>query len=377
MSRPIAVFDATPLALGERNGVARFAREVLSRVHARGSFEWVVAAPRAFAEGLPRGLALEAGEEVGASSPFLWRRTALRRILRGRGAGVLFSPVAALPFGRIPCPAVATVHDVPWARRSEVPRADVSLRKRLSLSHTVRCAARIVVPSEATRRDLVALLPRAGGRVRVVPLGVSDAFRAEPVPVEEARRARRRLGVPDGPYILGLGLLRGRKSPEFLLDVLAAALLGPDERLVLVMTGDAAIDRDALLDRATSRGLAGRLVATGHVPDEDLATLLDGAVALAVPSALEGFGLPAVEAMARGVPVLASDRGALPEVVGDAGIVLPFGETAAWAGELRDLLRDEKKRRALGEKGRARAARYDWNETADGVLAAIEEALRA
>lgn len=370
-ARPVAIFDATPLALGERTGVARFARELLERFarDRSGPLDWIVAAPRPIPGG-PEALA--AGD--GRLSPFSWRRTALRRLAEERSAAALFSPFAAIPFGRLACPAIATVHDVPWARRGEVPKEDVSFRKRLSLGYTASRAARIVVPSEATRRDLVSLFPRAAAKTRVVPLGVSAAFRAAPLPPEERRRARRRLSIPDGPFLLALGALRARKNPGFLLDVLAAGHFGAHERLSLVVTGEGSVDPDALRERATERGLAGRAVFTGHVSDPDLATLLDEALAVAVPSAIEGFSLPAAEAMARGTPVLAAERGALPEVVGDAGFVLPHGAAAPWAAAVRTLLAEPGRRDALGAKGRARAAAFDWDATAREVAALVAEA---
>lgn len=367
-ARRVAIFDATPLALGERTGVARFTRELLDRFLAdrTGPLEWIAAAPGPIPGG-PEALA--AGGT--ARSPFSWRRTALRRLVALRSAAALFSPIAAIPFGSVACPVIATVHDVPWARRGEVPREDVSLRKRLSLGYTVRRAALVVVPSEATRRDLVSILPRAEGKTRVVPLGVSAAFRASPLSPDERRRARRRLSIPEGPILLAVGCLRARKNPEFLLDVLAAGHFGAHERVSLVLTGASEVDPDALRERATALGLAGRIVFPGHVADADLATLLDEALAVAIPSAIEGFSLPAAEAMARGTPILASDRGALPEVVGDAGFVLPHGVAAPWAAALRSLLAEPARRDALGERGRARSAAFDWDATARAIAALV------
>ena len=278
-----------------------------------------------------------------------WHR--LRQPAVRTGADVVHAPSLAVPPpGRRPL--VVTVHDLAFLSHPEFfPRRGRAFHQQgLALARAE--AAAVVVPSCSTGGELAAHGFPAE-RIHVVPHGIDPPAGAAVVATPV-----------DGAYVLAVGTIEPRKG----LDVLLAAFgaLGPGVRLVVA--GPRGWGQVPGLDRPG-------VVALGRVDEATLDALYRGAVALAVPSRTEGFGLPALEAMARGCPVVASDAGALPEVVGDAGVLVPAGDPDALAGALAGLLADDGRRQAMGDAGRRRAARFTWAACVDGHVAAYRAAL--
>jgi len=213
-------------------------------------------------------------------------------------------------------------------------------------------------------------------RVIVIPHGV-DLQVFHPSPPDEIERVRRRFGIA-GPYLVSLSGIEPRKNLPNL--VRAFALLPADGRPTLVVAGGSVEwnpeGRDAL--RAALSELpwpvAERVVLTGYVGEQDKVALLSGAEALVYPSLYEGFGLPVLEAMACGTPVVTSDRSALPEVAGDAALLVDPGDPAAIASAVERMLDEEVLRRDLRTKGMSRAAGYTWEATARRTAAVLHEA---
>jgi glycosyltransferase involved in cell wall biosynthesis len=250
--------------------------------------------------------------------------------------------VHALP-PRLPCPAVLTVQDLSFERS----RSLMGWKDRLIFSHvvplSVRRAARVLAISERTKRDLVELYGVPEQKVVVTPLGVDPAF----TPGRDGR----------GTYLLFVGAIQERKDP------LAAAAAASAVGLPLVAVGP---EKDKRL--AGELRLAGADV-RGYVSKQELADLYRGAAALVLPSRYEGFGLPVVEAMASGLPVVAAPDEALREVAGDAAV---FAEAHELAGAVRQAL-DERER--LVAAGLERARRFSWDETARRTLDVYRELL--
>jgi glycosyltransferase involved in cell wall biosynthesis len=273
------------------------------------------------------------------------------------GVDVVHAPTPLAP-PRRGTPLVVTVHDaVPWTHPDTLTPRGVSWH-RTAIGHAVRHADRIVVPTHAVADELATHVPGlAPAKVVVIGEGVPDAL-VRP-PADAAERAAR-LALPEA-YLLSLATLEPRKG----LDVLLAALAdpaAPDLPLLLVgQPGWGGVDP---LAQAAALGLpAGRVRPLGRLSDDDLAVVLHRAAALASPSRAEGFGLPALEAMAAGVPVVTSDAPALVEVGGGAATVVPRDDPAALARALADAV-DPAGREARAAAGRQQAARYSWSAAA-------------
>lgn len=270
----------------------------------------------------------------------------------------------------LPCPAVITIHDLIHLRfppRRRHPLAP--LYARLMLRLAARRATRVITVSDSTRRDLETRLGVSPARIRVVPNGVAAHFQPTP---EAARPESGRPGVGlRPPYLLFVGNPLPHKNLTGLLDAFA----GLPERLgPLVLAGIPAAMRSAVGAACEARGLTGRVTILGPLPGEAMPGLYRGATALVCPSLWEGFGLPALEAMACGTPVLAADRGALPEVVGDAGLLVDPTNIDALREGLYNLATHETLRVALRAAGLARARKFSWRRAAEATIAVYREA---
>jgi glycosyltransferase involved in cell wall biosynthesis len=275
---------------------------------------------------------------------------------------------------------IVTVHDtLPLAHPALVfptwkGRVSWTLKERAA----VRWADRIVTVSEAARRDLIAWHGLPSTKVRLVTEGTDPSL--QPLtPGSESRAVLARHGIGPGQrYILYLGGLSPHKNLLRLLEAFAAIVQsGSAGDLKLVLAGDLGdvfYSHVAELRAAVAHwSLDSRVVFPGFIPDDDLVFLYNGATALVQPSLLEGFGLPPVEAMACGVPVLYSRAGSLPEVVGDAGLDFDPTDTRAMADALRRLLADPALRDELSQRALRRARRFTWTATARALLDCFDE----
>jgi glycosyltransferase involved in cell wall biosynthesis len=274
---------------------------------------------------------------------------------------------------------VVTVHDLilEVMARDYDPRHALPFRIARALERSaVRRACAIVSDSAVTRDDLVSRYRVPGERVHVAHLGLHPRFTRPADSEITATLDRLELRRP---YVLYLGGIDARKDMPALLEAWAQARSAAAEPMTLVIAGRVREARGfpALLDRARQLGVEPTLSFPGHVADEDLPALHAGARVFAFPSRYEGFGFPPLEAMACGAPVLSSGGGSLREVLGDAALVTPPGDTAAFAAGLTRLLADETLRRDLAARGPAHAARFTWERTAEATVAAYRAAARA
>jgi len=269
---------------------------------------------------------------------------------------------------------VVTVHDLGFRRFPET--APHGTRWWLArIDRTLARATRIITVSESTRQDLSELYDVEPGRISVIPLGV-DRARFRPVDRDATDPVRSRFGL-DGPYLLYLGGIEPRKN---LPNVLAAfARLGPGLRLVIAGSGvewnpEGAVLLQEALDSLPPEARR-RVVRTGYVSEGDKVALLSGAEALVYPSLYEGFGLPVLEAMACGTPVVTSDRSSLPEVAGGGALFVDPGDPGAIAAAVERVLSDGQLRKQLKETGMERAAGFTWEETARRTAEVLRQAV--
>jgi glycosyltransferase involved in cell wall biosynthesis len=276
---------------------------------------------------------------------------ALPRLLRSLGADLVHTQYA-LPL-RSPCPAVVTVHDLSFAREPGLMGLKDRFVFRRVVPRAVRRAARVLTVSERTKRDLVELYAVRPEKVVVTPNGVDPAFHAN----TSATREHPSYNLLQGPYALAVGGIQRRKNQLRALDAAASA------GLPLVVAGP---EKDeALADELRARGAH----VLGYVETVRLAELYRGAACLVQASRFEGFGLPVLEAMASGTPVVAVREPALEEVAGDAAV---FVEDSELADGIRQALED---RDRLAAAGLERARAFTWRAAADRTLAVYREIL--
>jgi glycosyltransferase involved in cell wall biosynthesis len=264
---------------------------------------------------------------------------------------------------------ILTVHDLAFLMRPEC--ADEHLRAYLEdvVPRSVKRADFIIADSENTRNDLVVLLGARPEQVTVVPGGVEDRF--APVTDEERlRRARRQLGVGDSPFILAIGLIEPRKNLNRLMDAFYAvkARGAVPADLKLVLAGGKGWLFDGIYEHHIASPVRDDILMPGFVPDDLLPAIYSAAEVLAFPSLYEGFGLPILEAMACGTPVVASRASCLPEVAEGAALMIDPNNVDGLSISLELALCDQTLRAQLVEQGRTRAAEYTWRSAAMQLL---------
>lgn len=302
--------------------------------------------------------------------PRLWTHVRLSSEVLRHPPDVLFIPAHVLPLG---APlvrrmrTVVTVHDLGYLRYPEAHTTAQRLYLRLSTVWSARAASHLIAVSAATRSDLVRLAGISPDRITVVHHGVAERFRQ---PVADPARARAIVGG-DEPYFLYVGTVQPRKNLVRVIEAFADAsrrLAGAGIAPVLVIAGKRGWLSEGIARRAAELGIAGRVRFAGYVADDDLPTLYREALAFVFPSLYEGFGMPVLEAMACGTPVLTSNSSSLPEVAGNAALVVDPLDTGAITEGMVCLACDAALRQELRQRGYQRAAQFTWDRCAEETL---------
>jgi len=324
-------------------------------------------------------------QDAGAILRHWWATPELLRAARRLGATFesfggahdvahLPEPVAALRSrGRV----VVTAHDLMYLRHPQFLQPRWTARLLRGTEELARTAALWICVSEHTRADLVKHYGVARGRTVVVPHGVDAAFFAAAQAPEAARATAQRLGLGGRPYFLFVGSVEPKKNLPLLLEAFGRAAGGPAGlRADLAVAGRVGWGTAEAIDEVLERhpSLRERVHLLGFVAQADLAPLVAGAQALALPSRYEGFGMPVLEAMAAGTPVLCTDRGALPEVAGGAALLFDPDDADGLAALLARVDADAGLCQNLRARGRERAAPFTWRRCAEGTLAAYRVA---
>jgi len=261
-------------------------------------------------------------------------------------------------------PSVVTVYDLSFVHYPQVLTPARRLYLRLFTALSCRRARRVIGISQSTADDVRDVFGIPAERIDVA-FGGYDADRFKPLPAEQIAAFRARQGLPDR-FWLFVGTLEPRKNLPTLIDAYAA--LPPSERLPLIIGGGKGWDYQAIFERVQQRGLGTDIHLPGFLPAEDLPLWYNSAETLVYPSIYEGFGLPVVEAMACGTPVIVSDASSLPEVARGAGrLVAPYA-VDAWTDALRTAYHDADWRVMTGQQGQVKAAQFTWARTAQDTI---------
>jgi len=300
---------------------------------------------------------------VAAEATWLAREAQARRmdLLHHMGGNML----------RTDPPGVVTIHDLqPFAH----PRNFSYLKNgylRATVPRALRRAVVVVTLTEHTRNDVVDRMSVPPERIHVVPPGITRES-VERDPAEEAR-VRELYQLAGRPFFIYPTITYPHKNHITLVRAFARLAATDPEPLLVLPAGPAGAEAalQAEIDELRVRNRIRRL---GRIPRRDLDALIDAATALAFPSTYEGFGIPVLEAMSRRCPVIASTATALPEVVGDAGLLVDPDDTEGWTAAMRSLLDDPTARAALAERGYARAGEFSWARSVEALGAAYDAA---
>jgi glycosyltransferase involved in cell wall biosynthesis len=270
------------------------------------------------------------------------------------------------------CPTIVTIHDLSLLLHPETHREDLVLRARRRLPTMTRIATRIITDSKAVKQEICEHLNVASDKITPVPLAPRRAFR--PVPSDKTKATLRRLGVEE-EFILFVGTLEPRKNLLTLIRAFADLMSKTDLRPQLVVAGQKGWLTDDLFAYVENTSLVERILFTGYIADEDLAALYSSCRASVYPSLYEGFGLPPLEAMACGAPVITSRIPVIMETVADAARLISPKDADELAAALVELLTDENARHHFSVMGQQRAAEFTWERTAQETLEVYREVI--
>jgi glycosyltransferase involved in cell wall biosynthesis len=353
--------DATPL-LGPVTGVGRLVVETLPRLARRPDLHVVAFAStwrgrHQLADAAPPEAEVVTRPLPARPARAFWKRTDLPPLRWWTGAvDVVHGTNYVVPPSQ-PAAEIMTIHDLTCVRFPELCNRD-TLEYPGLIRRALARGAWVHAVSQFTAAEVQEAFTVDPDRLVVIPNGVSAPLEADPAEGRHLAGAER--------YVLALGTVEPRKDLPSLVRAFSSLAAGqPDLRLVLA--GPDGWGADALAQAIAGSGVGDRITRLGWLDDPERSALLRGAAVLAYPSVYEGFGLPPLEAMAAGVPVVSTTAGSLPEVLGEAALLVPPHDAEALAGALEQVLTDTQEADRLVAAGRAQAGRWSWDATADGL----------
>lgn len=303
---------------------------------------------------------------------FIWLHTVLPVRVARKQLDVLFCPDYLMPF-TASCPVVLAIHDLAFQLHPEWSDTVVSRQLRWCVPRNVQKATRIVVPSQWVKQELIETFHCSSEKISVIPEGVGDIFQR--LPLAQAQKRLARYGLNNVNFLLNVGEWSPRKNLLRLLQAFAAIRTWYAGKLVLA--GGGRWSQRPLQRAIRQLNLVDRVVLAGFVPDEDLPALYSCADLFVFPSLYEGFGLPVLEAMACGCPVVASRVAAIPEVANGAAILVDPYDVPGLARAMRELVQDRSRQAQLRQEGFRRAQVLSWTNTARLLERIFQEVRRS
>ncbi len=360
---PLIAFDATPLEVRHRAGVSHSVAHLLGALVERDDdIRYALLASRGLTGQVPAGTLGEIGPRF--PNRWLWMQLVVPLIVRRLQPELCHFTNSLAPLA-VPSPFVVQFHDMLLFLLAKTQPKKSLLLVRTIMPALARKASAIITPSESAKRDVVSVLKVPSSKVHAIYEAAAPRYG---VIGDRAvlDRARRRYGLTD-PYVLFVGTLEPRKNLRRLLEAFGRVRrAGRLEQLILV--GQLGWKYRRLLREIEACGLGSVVRLLGYVPDDDLPALYNLARLVAFPSLYEGFGLPILEGMACGVPVLTSDCASMTELSGDAAVLVDPTDADALAAGLLRVLEDPTLRSELAERGRVRAAEFSWARTAEETV---------
>jgi glycosyltransferase involved in cell wall biosynthesis len=366
MDRPLRIWiDARELE-GKRTGVGRYLINLLS--------EWSEIAPQnvytlLFKRNIPDDQLLKRGcfsnrllKLPGLlDRNIIWEQAYLPLYLRNEKYDLFFSPSYTLPL-LIKEKAIVTIHDISYEVNPEwFPSREAWIR-RIFTRYSIRKAKAIITISEFSKRDIIRLYGINDKKVKVIYLAPDRAFSTE-TDSNSLKNIKERYNTGER-FILYVGSILNRRPIETLLKAFSK-VIAEEKRLRLVIVGENRTSpRKDIVGLINSLGIKDSLIHLNYVPDDELALLYKAAQIFIYPSFYEGFGLPVVEAMASGTPVIVPNLASFPEIVGDCGVLIDKIDEEEMAKRIINLSNDESQRRYLARKGKEKAGGFSWNKSA-------------
>ncbi len=356
----------------QKTGVEWYAYHVIQRMKLdpeAAKHSWLLYTNDPLSMGLERGPANWHESRLEWPPKYLWTQARLSVEMKQRPPEVLFVPAHVLP-RFAPKRSVVTVHDVGFHRFPELYTKAQRAYHEWSTKDIVKHGARIITVSEFCKREIMECYGAKEDQIVVTYLGVEhDRYR--PISAEQSQTVLDAYGLQQ-PYILFVGRLDEKKNILCLIEAFKRYQAEAKDELNLVLAGRPANGSDRIMQAVKASGCAEQIYMLGYVPEADKPALLSGALAYVQPSFYEGFGLPPLEAMACGTPVISSSTTCLPEILGD-GNALYFdpADADALAAHIKTLVRDDALRASLSKRGLSWAPQFSWAKTARQTLQSL------
>ena len=357
-------------------GIGHYTHELAQHLacYTRGD-EVEIVSPRAFLKSLDFATDCPANLRFVRSRVSPWNRhwwsIGLPRYIRRHSLDLFHGTNFEVPWQRV-CPTVLTIHDLSMLLHAETQEKKLARRAQWRLPLMARAATLIITPTENVRREVHEYLQIPLERISTVPEAARDCF--HPLAGDQTLEIKKRFGIRD-EFLLFVGTVEPRKNLATLLKAFEAVLQRRERPLQLVLAGRKGWLVDDLFDSLKRSPAAGQIIMTGYLSDRDLCALYSSCAAFLYPSFYEGFGLPPLEAMACGAPVIASRIPSIEEVTGSAAQLFTPDNAAELSSTVLELLSSDLMRKTLSAAGTKRAAEFSWASTARATRSIYAEAI--